>query len=153
MATVGIGAILQVVVGVAAVAGTVQQRRAGREQRRQNEIQNRIAATRRVRNIRRTIAEARIRRGQAEAAGFQFGVSGGTAVSGAVAGITSDVGGVIGAANQQFTGQQAIAESQNRVSQLQQSASTFGAISSLAGQFTGAQGAQNVAAIQSLVGG
>ena len=121
--------------------------------RRQVQIQNRIAATKRVRNIRQTIAEARVRRAQAESAGFQFGVSGGTAVQGAVAGITGDVGGEIGAANQQFTGQQAIAESQNRVSSLQQQASTFGSIASLAGMFTGAGGEQNIAAISDLVGG
>jgi len=137
---------------VSAVASNRQQVKAGREQRRQNQIQNRIAATKRVRNIRRTIAEARVRRAQTEAAGFQFGVAGGSAVQGAVAGITGDVGGAIGAANQQFTGQQAIAESQNRISQFQQSAATFGAISSLAGQFSGAQGSQNIAAIQSLTG-
>lgn len=142
---------------IAAVGGTIAsltlQRKAGKEQRRQVQIQNRIAATKRVRNIRQTIAEARVRRAQAESAGFQFGVSGGTAVQGAVAGITGDVGSVIGAANQQFTGQEAIAESQNRISSLQQSASTFGSIASLASMFTGAGGEQNIAAISDLVGG
>lgn len=145
---------------IVAIGGTIAslalQRKAGKEQRRQVQIQNRIAATKRVRNIRQTIAEARVRRAQAESAGFQFGVSGGSAVQGAVAGITGDVGGAIGAANQQFTGQEAIAESQNRISSLQQSASTFGSIASLAGMFTGGAGSaggQNRAAITSLVGG
>ena len=144
------GALIVSLVGAA--ASISQTRRAGREQRRQSDIQNRVQATRRVRNIRRTIAEARIRRASAEAAGFQFGVAGGTAVQGAVAGITGDVAGAIGAANQQFTGQQAVTDSQNRASELQQSASTFGAISNLAGQFTGTSGAQSIAAIQSLTG-
>jgi len=149
MASVGIGTILKFVVAAAAVSSAVQSRKAGKEQRRQNEIQNRIAATSRVRNIRRSIAEARVRRAQAESAGFQLGVSGGTAVQGASAGITSDLGGVIGAANQQFTGQQAISASQNRVSSFQQSAATFGSVASLAGQFN----EQNIAAITDLAGG
>jgi len=149
MATATLGTVLKVITAVAAVGSAVQARRAGKEQRRQNEISNRIAATKRVRNIRRTIAEARIRRGQVEAGGFQFGVAGGTAVQGAVAGITSDVGGAIGAANQQFTGQQAIVASQNRASGLQQSAATFGSISNLASQFT----PQNIAAVTELAGG
>ena len=148
MATATIGTVLKVITAVAAVGSAVQARRAGKEQRRQNEIQNRIAATKRVRNIRRTIAEARIRRAQVEAGGFQFGVAGGTAVQGAVSGITGDVGGAIGAANQQFTGQQAIAASQNRVSSLQQSGATFGSVANLAGQFN----AQNLAAISDLTG-
>jgi hypothetical protein len=148
MATVGIVNFLIGVSAVAAVGGAVSARRAGKEQRKQNEIQNRIAATRRVRNIRRSIAQSRIQRGQTEAAGFQFGVSGGTAVQGAVSGITGDLGSAIGAANQQFTGQQAIAASQNRISQFQQQAATFGAISSLAGQFN----EQNIAAITNLAG-
>lgn len=139
---------MAVVSAIAAVFSAVRTRKAGKEQRRQNEIQNRIAATKRVRNIRRSIAQARIRRAQVESSGFQLGVSGSTAVSGAVAGITSDVGGVIGAANQQFTGQQAIVASQNRVSQFQQQAATFGAISNLAGQFND----QNIAAITDLAG-
>ncbi len=139
---------MAVVSAIAAVFSVVRQRKAGKEQRRQNEIQNRIAATKRVRNIRRSIAQARIARAQVESAGFQLGVSGSTAVQGAVAGITSDVGGVIGAANQQFTGQQAIVASQNRVSQFQQQAATFGAISNLAGQFND----QNIAAISDLTG-
>lgn len=153
MATLTVVNFLIGVTAVAAVAGAVQSRKAGKEQRRQNQIQNRIAATKRVRSIRRTIAAARVRRAEAESAGFQFGVSGGTAVQGAVAGITSDVAGEIGAANQQFTGQQAIVESQNRISSLQQSAATFGSIANLASSFTGAGGAQNVAAITDLVGG
>lgn len=137
---------------VAAVAGVVnifQQRKAGKEQRRQIEIQNRIEATKRVRNIKQAIAEARIRRAEVEAAGFQLGVSGGTAAQGAAAGVTGDLASTIGAANLQFTGQQAIAASQNRVSSFQQSASTFGSISSLAGMFD----EQAIASITDLVGG
>ena len=148
MATVGLTNFLLGVSAAAAVGGAVQARRAGKEQRKQNEIQNRIAATKRVRNIRRSIAQSRIQRGQVEAAGFQFGVSGGTAVQGAVGGLTSDLGGAIGAANQQFTGQQALVASQNRISQFQQSAATFGAISSLAGQFD----EQAIASISNLAG-
>lgn len=138
-----------IVTAVAGVASIFQQRKAGKEERRQIEIQNRIEATKRVRNIKQAIAAARIRRAEVQAAGFQLGVAGGTAAQGAAAGVTGDLASTIGAANLQFTGQQAIAASQNRVSSLQQSASTFGAISSLAGQFN----EQNIAAITDLVGG
>lgn len=136
------------VVGAAAgVSSIVQQRKAGKEQRRQNQIQNRIAATKRVRDVRRSIAAARIRRAEVQSAGFEFGVAGGTAVQGAEFGITGDLASSIGAANQQLTGQQAVVASQNRVSSLQQSAATFGGIANLAGQFD----EQAVAAITSLV--
>lgn len=139
--------VAQIVAGAAAVAGVVQQRKAGKEQRRQNEIQNRIAATRRVRAVRRNIAASRIRRAEVQSAGFEFGVAGGTAVQGAEFGITGDLASSIGASNQQFTGQQAVVASQNRVSSLQQSAATFGGIANLAGQFD----EQAVASITSLV--
>lgn len=136
-----------VIGAVSAVSSIVQQRRAGREQRRQNQVQNRIAATRRVRDIRRNIAASRIRRAEVQSAGFEFGVSGGTAVQGAEFGITGDLASSIGASNVQFTGQQAVIASQNRISSLQQSAATFGGIANLAGQFD----EQAVAAITSLV--
>ena len=135
-----------VVGAISTVASVVQQRKAGKEQRRQNQIQNRIAATKRVRDVRRNIAAARIRRAEVQSAGFEFGVAGGTAVQGAEFGITGDLASSIGASNQQFTGQQAVVASQNRVSSLQQSAATFGGIANLAGQFD----AQAFESIQSL---
>lgn len=131
---------------VGGVSSIVQQRKAGKEQRRQNQIQNRIAATRRVRDVRRSIAAARIRRAEVQSAGFEFGVAGGTAVQGAEFGITGDLASSIGAANQQLTGQQVLAAGQNRISSLQQSAATFGGIANLASQFD----EQAVASIQSL---
>lgn len=136
-----------VIGAIGTVSSIVQQRRAGKEQRKQNQIRNRIAATKRVRDIRRNIAAARIRRAEVQSAGFEFGVSGGTAVQGAEFGITGDLAGSIGAANQQLTGQQAIISSQNQVSRLQQSAATFGGIANLAGQFD----EQAVASIKSLI--
>ncbi len=136
-----------VVGAISTVSSVIQQRKAGKEQRRQNQIQNRIAATRRVRDVRRNIAAARIRRAEAQSAGFEFGVAGGTAVQGAEFGITGDLASSIGASGQQFTGQQAVVASQNQVSSLQQSAATFGGIANLAGQFD----EQSVAAITSLV--
>lgn len=134
---------------LSAGASIVQQRKASKEQQRQNEISNRIQARSRMRGVRRAIAEARIRRAQVQAAGFEFGVAGGTAVSGAEFGVTGDLASSIAESQQQFTGQQVIAQSQNRVSQLQQSAATFGGISNLAGQFD----EQAVAAISNLVRG
>lgn len=149
MATATIAGVFAVIAATAAVGSIVQQRKAGKEQRRQIEIQNRLESTKRVRNIKRAIASARVRRAEVQAAGFQLGVAGGTAAQGAAAGVTGELASAIGAANLQLTGQQAIAASQTRVSEFQQSASTFGAISSLAGQFD----AQSIASIQELVGG
>jgi hypothetical protein len=136
-----------VIGAIGTVSSVIQQRKAGKEQRRQSQIQNRIAATRRVRSIKRNIAASRIRRAEAQSAGFEFGVAGGTAAQGAEFGITGDLASSIGASNQQFTGQQAVVASQNRVSSLQQSAATFGGIANLAGQFD----EQAVASITSLV--
>jgi len=135
-----------VIGAVAAVGSVVQARKAGKAQRRQAQISNRIAATRRVRDVRRSIAEARIRRAQAQSAGFEFGVAGGTAAQGAAFGVTGDLASSIGASGQQFTGQQVLAAGQDRISSLQQSAATFGGIANLAGQFD----EQSVAAITSL---
>jgi len=134
---------------IAAVGGFVQQRKASKEQRRQNRIQNKIAATTRSRATKRLIAQRRIATAQAQSAGFQLGVSGGTAVQGAVGGITSDIGSSIGAANQQFTGQQAIAASQNTLSGIQQTAGAFQALGNLAGI---AGDPQNQAAFADFVG-
>lgn len=137
----------------AATAGAVQSRKARKEQKRQNKIQNRISANRRVRNIKKSIAQSRVARAQAEAAGFQFGVSGGSAVSGATAGIGSDLGSAIGASNQQFTAQQVIADSNDRIASLTSSAATFGSIASIAGMFgAGPVGAQNRSAVASIFG-
>ncbi len=123
-----------------------ESRKARKEQKRQGEIRTRIAANKRVRDIKRTIATSRVDRAAAEAAGFQFGVSGGSAVQGASAGIGSDTATSIGASNQQFTGQQAIQASQDRVAGFQGNSSIFGSIASISGQFiggAGSVGAQN----------
>ena len=141
--------VVTAVTAVKAVASIFEQRKDGKEQRKQIEKQNHIEATKRVRNIKRAVASARVRRAEVQAAGFQLGVAGGTAAQGAAAGVTGELASVIGASNIQFTGQQAIAASQTRISQFQQSASTFGAISSLAGQFD----EQSIASIQALAGG
>lgn len=138
-------------IGVSAV----QQARASKAQRRQNRVSNRIAATRRSRDIRRSIAARRIQVAETQAAGFGLGVAGGTAVQGATFGLTSDTASNIAASNQQFTGQQVLSGISNEISGLQQSAQTFQSISSLANVFVGgagSPGAQNRAAIESLVG-
>ena len=139
-----------VVGAVAAVASLLQQRKAGKEQVRQTQIRNRVADAQRKRNIRRAIAQARIRRAEVESTSVTLGVAGGSAAQGAAQGITGDLASVLGAANLQFSGQTAVAASANRVSALQQSAATFGSISSIAGLFTSVGGEQNVAAVTSL---
>ena len=124
---------LAIVSIVAAGVGAVQQRKAAKVQKRQNEVSNRIAANTRMRSVRRSIAAGRIRRGQIQAAGFSQGVSGGTAVAGALGGLASDQASAIGASNQQFTGQQTLASLSNEITDVRSSAATFGAISNIAG--------------------
>lgn len=123
---------------ITSIIGIKKQRDVSKEQRKQNSIRNRIAATKRVRDIRKAVATARVRRAEVESAGFQFGVAGGTAVQGATAGVTGDLASVIGASNIQFTGQQVLAESANRISELQQSIATLGAVSQLASELASA---------------
>lgn len=142
------------VTAAAAVGSAVKQRKISKEQKKQNKIQNRMAALARRRNIRKLIAQSRISRANAQSVGFQLGVGGSTAVEGATAGITSDTASSVGASNQQFTGQQAISSITDRISSLQSASAGFQAVGALAGQFTGgagSQGAQNRAAISSLV--
>ena len=124
---------LAVISVVAAGVSAVQQRKAAKVQRRQNEVSNRIQANQRVRSVKRAIAASRVRAGEIQAAGFQGGVAGGTAVSGALGGLRSDLGSSIGASNQQLTGQQQLSSLSNRISSLQSGAATAGAVSSIAG--------------------
>ena len=143
-------AIFTAVTGVASI---VQQRKAARVQRRQNKVANRIAANKRIRDIKRAIALSRIRRAELQSAGFQLGVAGGTPTLGAVGGAQSDVASQIGESNVQFTGQQVIASLSDRISSLQSSAQTFAGIQQLSGMFTGGPGsvgAQNRAAVAGL---
>jgi len=145
-----------VITAIAAVAGAVQQRKISKAQKKQNKIQNRVAAIARRRNIRKSIAERRIRTAELQSVGFQLGVGGGTAVQGSVAGVTSDTAGAIGASNLQFTGQQAVADLADRISGFQSTQAAFGAVQSIAGSFsggTGSEGAQNRAAFSSAFGG
>jgi hypothetical protein len=144
-----------VVTAVFAAASAYSTNKAGKVQRKQNAISNRIAATQRTREVRRSIAARRIQTANTQAQGFQLGVAGGTAVQGATFGLASDSASSIAASNQQFTGQQVLSGLSDKMSRLQSQASTFGAISSLAGMFTGGvgtEGAQNRAAIASLIG-
>lgn len=138
---------------ISTAASVNESRKARKEAVKQTQIRSRIAANKRVRDIKRTIAKSRVDRAAAESAGFQFGVSGGSAVQGATAGLQSDTATAIGASNQQFTGAQAIASSQNKIAGFQGRASTFGSIASLSGSFIGgsdSQGAQNRAAFSDL---
>ena len=142
--------VLAVVGVVAAVGSVVLQRKASKEQRKQNRIQNRIAKITPRRNIRRSVAERRVRAAEIQSLGFQLGVAGSTAVEGAVAGVTSDTAGAISQAGVQLTGQQAISNLSNRISSLQSSASTLQAIGGIVAPFAGSQGAQNRASIANL---
>lgn len=108
-------AIFSAVVGV---AGQVKQRRDMRkaasraqdEERKQRAIANRQAALDRQRQIRQTIAQARVTRAQLLQQGWGTGSS---SVAGAMSAVGSDVGTAIGNSNTQFASQSAIATSQN----------------------------------------
>ena len=150
MATLTLTQALLAVSAAGAVAGAVQQRRAGRLQRKQNKISNKIAAIQRQRSIKQSIAQRRIAVAQQQSLGFQLGVSGGTAVQGGVAGLTSDTASSIGASNLQFQGQQFISSLSDDISRARSSANTFGSVSQFAGGLANSPQAQ--AALTSLVG-
>ncbi len=141
-----------VIQGIAAIAGLLEQRKVTKAQKKQNKIKNKIAAVARRRSVRQSIAAKRIRTADILAAGFQLGVSGGTAVSGATAGLASDTASGIGASNLQFSGQQAIADLSDNISGFQQNIGTFGAIGAAAAPFAGSAGAQNRAAVTDFFG-
>lgn len=148
----------EVAIGLAifgAVGSIREQRKVRKAQKRQAEVANRIAANKRVRDIKRSVALSRIRRGELEAAGFQLGVAGSTTVAGAAGGARSDVASQVAASNQQFTGQQAIATLADRIAGFQARAGTFAAVGAIAGQFTGGTGsvgAQNRASVGEFLG-
>ena len=141
---------LAAVAAIGAIAGAVQQRKISKAQKRQNRLTNRVAAITRQRETKRLVASRRIQIGIQQAAGFQLGVSGGTAVQGAVAGQIGDVATAIGQSNLQFAGQQFISGIQDDISGFQSNIATFGAITSIAGGLS--QSPQAVSALTSLVG-
>ncbi len=124
---------LLVISAASAIFSGVQQRKISKEQKKQNKLSNKIAAITRRRGVRKQIAASRIQVAQAQSAGFQLGVSGGTAVEGAVAGITSDTASSIGASNLQAVGQGFIADIQDTISDLSGQIGISNAIGGLAG--------------------
>ena len=132
-------------IGVSAV----QQRKIGKEQRKQNKLTNKIAAITRRRNVKRSIAANRVQVGLQQSLGFQLGVSGSTAVQGSTSGLISDTASAVGASNLQFEGQQAISQSQDRISRLQGTQALAGAATQIAGGL--AANPQATAALESLV--
>ena len=98
---------------------------------------NKIAAIGRRRNIKRQLAASRIQVAEQQAAGFQLGVAGSTSVLGGTAGVISDTASTIGASNLQAEGQGFVADISNRISGLQTSIATIGAVSSIAGGLSG----------------
>lgn len=141
---------LAVISIVSAGVSAVQQAKIGRTQRKQNKLQNKIASIQRRRGVKRQIAASRIQVAQQQQAGFQLGVSGGTAVQGAVAGVRSDTASTIGASNLQATGQGFIAGFQDDISRLQTTQSFAGAISSITGGL--ASNEQALAGIEDFLG-
>lgn len=127
----------------------VQQRKIGKQQRRQNKLTNKIAAISRRRNVKRSIAASRIQVGLQQSLGFQLGVSGGTAVQGATSGVISDTASTIGASNLQFVGQQFQAGFADNISRLQGTQALAGSVSQIAGGL--AANPQATAALESLV--
>lgn len=138
---VALGVISVVLAGVSAV----QQRKAAKTQRKQNEVSNRIAANQRVRSIKRSIAAGRVRRGELLAGGFAGGVAGSSAVAGQAGALATDQATAIGASNQQFTGQLALSSLSDTISRQRSRAATAAAGSQIAG---GLAQPQTLAAIQ-----
>jgi hypothetical protein len=128
----------------------VQQRKIGKAQKRQNRLTNKIAAITRRRNVKQRIAESRIQIAQQQSLGFQLGVSGGSAVQGGVAGITSDTASTIGQSNLQATGSGFIAGLQDTISDLSGQIGISNAIGSIAGSIAGS--GQAVAGIEDFFG-
>lgn len=141
---------LLVISAASAVFGAVKQRKISKAQKRQNTLTNKIAAITRRRNVKRQLASSRIQAAQVQAAGFELGVAGSTAVEGAVAGITQDTASTIGQSNLQATGQGFIADLSNQISSLQTSIATASAVSSIAGGLAG--NAQAVAGVEDFLG-
>lgn len=130
---------LGIIAAVGAVFGAVEAHKQTQAQKRQNKITNRIAATKRARDIKRAVALNRIKAGELQAAGFQFGVAGSTQVSGAVGSLRSDQASAIGASNQQFTGQQVLSSVSDEIAQHGSNIATAGAVTSIAGGLAGNQ--------------
>jgi len=141
---------LAVISVISAVAGAKEQRKQSRAQKKQNKLTNKLAAVKRQRDVRRSIAASRIQVGQQQSAGFQLGVSGGTAVLGGTAGVLSDTASGVGASNLQSVGQGFIAQQSDIISSSQGRQATFGAVSNVAGGL--ALNDKATAALTSLVG-
>ncbi len=133
MATVTAIQILAGISAASAVYSGVQQRKVRKAQKKQNRLTNKIAAIGRRRNIKKQIASSRIRIAQAQSMGFNLGVSGGTAVQGAVSGITSDTASSIGFSNLQSVGQGFLADIQDNISDLSSNIGISNAIGGIAG--------------------
>jgi hypothetical protein len=135
---------------VSAVGSFVQQRKVSKAQKKQNKLTNKIAAITRQRAIKRSIAASRIQVAQQQSLGFQLGVSGGTAVQGARAGVLSDTASTIGQSNLQLTGQQFSAGFADDISRAQTGQAGFQAVGAIAGGLS--QNPQALAAVTDLVG-
>lgn len=142
-------ALLVISAGAAIFSG-VKQNKIAKAQKRQNRLTNKIAAIGRRRGVKRQIAASRIQVAQTQAAGFQLGVSGSTAVQGAVSGIIQDTASSIGASNLQATGQGFIARLSDQISGLQQQIGISNTISSIAGGIASSE--QSVAGLEDLFG-
>ncbi len=139
---------LAVVSVVAGVFSGVKQNKIAKAQKKQNRLTNKIAAITRRRNVKRQIAASRIQIAEQQSVGFQLGVSGSTAVQGAVSGIVGDTATSIGQSNLQATGAGFVAGLQDNISSLSGQIGTISAIGSIAGGLAGNE--QAVAGIESL---
>ena len=141
---------LLVISAASAVFSGVKQAKIAKAQKKQNILSNKIAAISRRRNVKRSIASSRIQIAQQQSLGFELGVSGGSAVQGGVAGITSDTASTIGASNLQATGQGFIADLSNQISGLQQGIGISNIVGGIAGGIAGNEKA--VAGFEDLFG-
>jgi Flp pilus assembly protein TadB len=131
MATVA--AIAGVVTAVAAVAGTIEQRKQNRqinrERRLQASLSNRQQQVSRQRRRRQIIAQQRVQAAQIEQAGIREGITGSSIVAGTTGAIRTDVATSIGAGATQLAAQRGIAESQGREGDIRAGGNIFQDIS------------------------
>lgn len=149
-----VATVVSAVAGVgSAIASNRRQRKIAREQRRQNEIRNRLARQQQARNIRRQLAASRVRAAEAQQAGFAFGVPGSTSQQQAVGAQATDFASSVGAAQQQLGVQELVAESQNRISSIASERDPFAVVGAAAGALSNAQANRAFASgFQSLTG-
>lgn len=143
-----VGAIASVIAAGASVVSGIQQRKeakkAAKAQKKAQDISNRQAALQRQREIRQSIAQARVRRAQALAA--EGGMMSST-TAGQVSAQTTNIGGAIGASNQATAAAFGISQAQDDYSRHMMKAqhNVWGDVATISGAVASAAGSYGAA--------